>query len=152
MIGAPRVRRQRGTTLVEQALVLVFLLTILFAIIDFGRMLYVYHFVANQAREGARWASVRSNNSQTLPHAGQGSLKTFVTNIPAGMGLDPAKITPNIAWVTPPNGAPGCVNVNDVGCSVRVTVSYAYTPLFPVAFLPSSVLTMTSTSEMVITQ
>src|SRR5262249_53550139 len=54
---------QRGSSLVEQAVVLVILLTILFAIIDFGRALYTYHFVSNAAREATRWASVRSSSS-----------------------------------------------------------------------------------------
>jgi Flp pilus assembly protein TadG len=147
-----QVRRQQGSTLVEFAFVLLFVLTLLFGIIDVGRMLYVYHFVGNQAREGARWASVRGSTS--LTPASPATIQAFVKDVPANMGLDPTKINPTVNFIAPPNGATGCGGAapNPPGCVVQVQVSYGYTPLFPVPFLPNNTFTMSSTSEMVITQ
>jgi Flp pilus assembly protein TadG len=144
-------RRERGTTLVEQALVLVFLLTMMFAIIDFGRALYTYHFVSNAAREATRWASVRGVNSN-LPGAPAtgASVQALVKNV-SGMGLDPTKITVTTAWLAPPNNSPACIqNIKNPGCVVQVSVQYQYKFFFP--FLPTSPITMQSTSEMVISQ
>jgi Flp pilus assembly protein TadG len=145
--------RQRGNTLVEQAFILVVLLTLLFAIIDFGRALYTYHFVSNAAREATRWASVRGALCQGLTGgcpADPSDVQTFVSNV-SGMGLDPSKITTTTAWVAPPNNSPACVqNPKNPGCVVEVTVQYSYSFLFP--FLPTTPLTMKSTSQMVISQ
>ena len=60
-IGRTLKNRQRGSSLVEQSFVIVFLLTMMLGIIDCGRALYTYHFVSNVARAASRWASVRSS-------------------------------------------------------------------------------------------
>lgn len=146
-------RRERGSSLVEQALILTFLLSMLFAIIDFGRALYTYHFVSNAAREATRWASVRGLTCTGLSGgcpADGGDVQTFVSNV-SGMGLDPSKITATTTWVAPPNDSPACVsNPKNPGCVVKVNVQYEYQFFFP--FLPTSPITMQSTSQMVISQ
>lgn len=63
---------ERGSSLVEYALVFLIFATMLFGIIDFGRALYDYHFVSNAARTAARWAAVNgskcsSDSSCTAP-------------------------------------------------------------------------------------
>jgi len=55
-----RSKPQKGSTVVEFALILPFLLLILFAIINFGVLLYNQSVITNAAREGARWASLHS--------------------------------------------------------------------------------------------
>jgi Flp pilus assembly protein TadG len=148
--------RQRGSGLVEQALVLTILLTVMFGIIDFGRALYTYHFVSEAAREATRWASVRGHACVGLavgcPDADQADIQTFVSNV-SGMGLDPAKITATATWPIKPYSNPSCaVNNKNPGCVVQVQVDYAFHFIMP--FLPPSTTTytMSSTSEMVITQ
>jgi Flp pilus assembly protein TadG len=152
MIGRPRKRSgakaQRGSVLFEQALTLVFLLTVMFGIIDCARMLYAYHYVSHAAREATRWASVRSSTSRTLPHSSQGAIQGMVSHVP-GMGLDSSKITATVNYLSPPNGSPSCP-ANQPGCVVQVQVKYDYKFFFP--FLPSDAVTMQSTSEMVISQ
>jgi hypothetical protein len=141
---------QRGSSLVELAFVLVFLLTVLFGIIDFSRALYTYHFVSNAAREATRWASVRGATT-SLPGgaADDVSVQALVSNVP-GMGLDPAQITTLISWPIEPYSSPACAaNIKNPGCVVQVQVHYTYTFIFP--FLPSG-FTMSSTSQMVISQ
>jgi len=152
--NAAILRGQRGNSLVEHALVLTFLLTVMFGVIDFGRALYTYHFVSNAAREATRWASVRgftcSNLSGGCP-ASAADVQTFAANVPVGMGLDPSNIKATTSWVPPPNNSPACAtHDNNPGCVVQVKVTYDYHFFMP--FLPSSLVKMTSTSEMVITQ
>jgi hypothetical protein len=150
---APATFRQRGSGLVEQALVLTILLTVMFGIIDFGRALYTYHFVSEAAREATRWASVRGNSCVGLPGgcpADPTDVQTYVSNV-SGMGLDPARITATASWPIKPYSNPSCpANNNNPGCVVQVKVDYAFQ--FIVPFLPSAAFTMSSTSEMVITQ
>jgi Flp pilus assembly protein TadG len=58
-----RPRRDRGAAAVEFAILLVVLLLIIMAIIDFGRMLYVKQGVSAASREAARMAVVTSDRS-----------------------------------------------------------------------------------------
>ena len=57
---------ERGASLVETVIVMGVLLALMFGIIDFGRALYTYSFVAQLARQGARWAIVRGANCTVL--------------------------------------------------------------------------------------
>ena len=54
-----KLKGEDGNGLVEYALVLMFLMSMLLGIVDFGRALYSYHFLSNAAREATRWAAVR---------------------------------------------------------------------------------------------
>lgn len=140
---------QDGNVLVEQALVIVLLLTVMFGIIDCARMLYTYHFVSNAAREATRWASVRGAScSVSLPgcQADSSNISTYVKNV-SGMGLDPSLITATPSW---PSTTPGCATKNNPGCVVTVQVVYNYKFFFP--FMPSGTFNLQSTSEMVITR
>lgn len=59
--------KQRGATLVEAALVLLMLITLVFAAFDFGRAYNVYQVMTNAAREGARYAVAPAPGTSTLP-------------------------------------------------------------------------------------
>jgi Flp pilus assembly protein TadG len=153
--------KERGGSLVEQAFAIVLLLTIIFAIIDFGRALYTYHFVSNVAREATRWASVRGKTCIGLAGgcpANVSDVQTYVSAV-SGMGLDSTKITTTPQWGPAPNNAPVCGGAASTtptptnslpGCVVQVQVQYAYKFFFP--FLPKSTVNMSSASEMVISQ
>src|SRR6266702_2934422 len=52
---------ERGQALVEFALILPFLLLLLFGITEFGRALYQKNMTINAAREGTRFAAVQSS-------------------------------------------------------------------------------------------
>jgi Flp pilus assembly protein TadG len=145
-------RIQRGTVLVEQALTVTFLCSIMFGIVECGRMLYAYHFVSSAARDASRWASVRSQTSN-LGHAGHGNIQTLVQP-PNGMGLDPAQVTATINWVPPQNNTPLCpaagLPSDKPGCMVSVQVQYVYQ--FTLPLVRAGTITMQSTSETLITQ
>ena len=130
----------------------------MFGIIDCGRALYTYHFVSNVAREATRWASVRSATCVSAlsdcPVERRNNLQTAFRGNLSNMGLDPQKVTFTTSWVVPPGvGAAACptANLNKVGCMVHVDVTYTYTFLFA-PFIAAPPITMTSSSEMLITQ
>lgn len=52
---------QKGTTVVEFAVIASLLIVVLFGILEFGLIFYGKHFVANSAREGVR-VGIRANN------------------------------------------------------------------------------------------
>ena len=56
----PRIRGQRGQTLVESALVIIVLLCTLLGIIDFGQVLFFHQTLVERARAGVRWAAVQN--------------------------------------------------------------------------------------------
>jgi Flp pilus assembly protein TadG len=138
---------ERGTNLVEYAIVLTLLLTTMFGLIDFGRALYAYHFVSNAAREGTRYAVVRGS-SCTSPGcpASSNDIEDYLENAP---GIDHTQLSVTTTWN--PNGSPNCsVTSNAPGCVVKVQVSYNFKFMLP--FLPKSTVVMQSSSQMVISQ
>jgi Flp pilus assembly protein TadG len=138
---------ERGSALVEFAIASTVALTMIFGIIDFGRGLYTYHLVANAARAGSRFAIVRGN---TCAVAGcpvtSAQVQTYVRGL--APGIDPNSLTVTATW---PGGA-DCVGVvnNNPGCPVVVTVTYPFK--FMVALLPGFTMSMTSVSQMSISQ
>jgi Flp pilus assembly protein TadG len=150
------VRRQRGNTLTEFALILPFILAGIFGVIEFGRALYTYHFVSYAAREASRWASVRGQNCKVYGSvacpAKAADVDDYVTGItPAGIDKSPARLLVDTEWVAPPGRGNNCGKYpKNPGCSVQVTVIYNFKFILP--FMPSSTYAMKSTSEMVISQ
>ncbi len=153
---------ERGSTMLESAVMISVLLVMLFGVIGFGNALYTYHFVSSTAREATRWASVRGTASSGtgLSCTGDGSpggcpandsdVNAYVQSLSTGIGLDPTKVTTTTTWVTPPNNLLICnAQPNSPGCVVKVQVQYSFQFLFPL--LPSG-FTMQSTSQMVISQ
>lgn len=57
-------KNKKGQTLVEMALILPILILILMGMVEFGRILNSYLIITNASREGARYASVHSTDSQ----------------------------------------------------------------------------------------
>src|ERR1700694_1182742 len=53
-------KNERGSTLVEFAVGATVFLTILFAVLEFGRALWVHNALADAARRGARYAVVHA--------------------------------------------------------------------------------------------
>ena len=57
---------EQGGSLVEMALACVILLPILFGIVQLSIGLYCFHYAADAAREGTRWAMVRGSTCNGL--------------------------------------------------------------------------------------
>lgn len=164
--------RERGSTLLEFALVTAFVLfPLIFGIFDFARAAYAYHYVAFAAREATRWASVRGSQcANSLPAPCQatagagGTVDTYVRSAPpAGLYVDSGAcsgtagcLTVTTSWPGAPPGtnAPsscsGGAGSNAPGCAVNVEVRYTFG--FDLPFLPSAAINMTSASQAVISQ
>jgi len=54
---------QRGATLVEFAIGVTVFLTAMFAVMEYGRALYVHNALADAARRGARYATMHSSSN-----------------------------------------------------------------------------------------
>lgn len=99
-------QQQRGSTLVEMALMLPVLLMVLLATFDLGRAVYAQNIINNAAREGARYGSVAPNDTQAI----QAQTESFI------IGLDTTAAT---------------VTVDVTSLTVRVTVTYQFAAVTP---------------------
>jgi Flp pilus assembly protein TadG len=68
-------RPRRGQAILETALVLPILVTLVFGIAEFGLYMYDYVQAANCAREAVRRASVRANNAASPPYCVSATLQ-----------------------------------------------------------------------------
>jgi Flp pilus assembly protein TadG len=138
---------ERGSALVEFALVSTATLTLMLGIVDFGRALYTYHLVANAARSGTRYAMVRGSTCTVSGcPATTDTIQTYVRGL--APGIDPNSLAVTTTWTSaggcsdPANQGPGCI--------VAVQTSYPFRFIIPL--LPDFTMTMSSTSQMVISQ
>src|SRR5580693_2846303 len=115
-------KRQRGSSLPETMIVMGLLLGLMFGIIDFGRAMYTYSFVAQLARQGARWAIVRGTSCTVLDNcsATSAEVQTYVRSLSEGATV-PASISVSYTPVTS-----GCSIPAAPGCAIAVTVSYPF--------------------------
>jgi Flp pilus assembly protein TadG len=143
-----RKHRERGTTLLETVILIGVLLSIVFGMIDFGRAMYTYAFIAQIARQGARWAIVRGAQCSVLDNcnAGQAQIQNYVRTLSEGV-TNSSAIVVAATWPSCPPGNSG----NSPGCVVSVNVTYPFTFVLK-PFLPNVTINMSSTSRMVIAQ
>jgi len=66
-IETPQNRAERGTTIVEAAIILLAFLMLLFGIVEAGRFINTRQALTNAAREGARFAVTPLSGTNTLP-------------------------------------------------------------------------------------
>ncbi|MGA8529601.1 MAG: TadE/TadG family type IV pilus assembly protein [Acidobacteriaceae bacterium] len=165
------VREERGSNLVEFALVATILFILLIGVIDCSIAFYANHFVSYAAEEATRYAAVRGADwtsacSTSAPPgftlgydctASATDIQNYVQSI-APPGLVASSITVNttssFVW---PGTTPNCsttpcascsTNSNGQGCFVRVQVSYPFS--FTLPLLPHSSVNLTATSEKII--
>jgi Flp pilus assembly protein TadG len=156
-------RGEEGASLVEMALACSTLLLMLFGIIETSIGLYTYHYVADAAREGSRWAMVRgslcSTNTPGLDHcnASSSDISTYVKSL--GYWHNDSNMTVSATWATPTtSGTPATATwsacttgtCNQPGFMVIVTVTEAFPLSIP--YWKATTLNLTSTSRMVISQ
>ena len=153
-------RGERGQTLLEAALCTISILMVLFGAVELCLASYTYHFVSAAAREGTRYAIVRGSACTTAGcPATQSSIQDYVRElgfpginpnlmtVTATCGANPsAPGTPSLTACAATGGTPNYV----AGNLVQVVVSYQYPLVLP--FVRKSTVTMTSTSQMVISQ
>lgn len=172
-----QLRNERGSTLVESALSIAILLTLVVGIMEASLAVYSYHFISNAAREGVRYAIVRGGTWSQSPWNGgacssytdagcvasQQNIEDYVKSL-AFPGINPANltVTPNsyTAYGTSACAAPtdssGAAELNQPpSCNAQtdvIEVKVQYNFPFNVPFIPSKTLSMTSTARMVVAQ
>jgi Flp pilus assembly protein TadG len=129
-------REQRGTAVVEFALVAPILFLLVFGILDFGRALNYYNQLTQLAGQGARAAIVNNNPDGTGPASGKSIQNQLVNNYATG-GIK--------------NGVQACITNTTLpaaGQPVTVQTSYKFTflPLIG-AVVGSPTITLTATQS-----
>jgi len=164
-------RCERGSSLVEFALVLTILFMVIFGVMDFSRAAYAYNFIASAASAAARYAIVRGATCSTwataCPAAASDITSYVQSMVPPGIQVTSASTCPGspsntagtltvcATWPGTAGSGSACAETsgkaNTPGCVVKVQVQYAFQ--FSLPFLPrSSTYTMTANSQMVISQ
>ncbi len=119
-------KRDRGQSLVEFALILVPLFTLLMLLVEGALYMFAHDTVTNAARTGARVAIVNQSAGATAgcdpADAGNWSIVGCAVQAASSINLPAAGVT--VEYV-------GCADGISVGCKVRVTVSYDYQPITP---------------------
>ena len=129
-------RRRRGSTLVESALVTTTFLILLVGVFDFGRLGFAYNSITYAAHHAARFAATNGSGSGH-PAAAKDIQSNAQSNVVA---LDTSALTVTVTW-TPDNHP---------GSQVQVAVSYSFRPvLIPIS---STSLTLKSTCNETIVQ
>lgn len=106
-----RLRRQRGQSLLETALMIVIVFNVVFWVFEVGWLMYTYTVMADAANEGVRYAIVHSGGDPTGTEA---RVKTFAaTSLHNTSAISVVVNAPG--GYTPPN-------------TVTVTVTYTYVP------------------------
>jgi len=105
-------KNDSGTAFIEFAILASIFLFLSFAIIDFGRMMWLNNTVEHVAAEGARYAAVRGSDNSRPVDADQ--VTSYVED--RATGVPAADMDINVTWS--PN--------NNPGGSVTVLVTYNY--------------------------
>lgn len=108
-------RKQLGQGMVELALLLPLLLTILFSTLDLGRAFYTYISLTNAAREAARYAAVNDSGASISRVQGEFT--------PPG-GTDISGCASGSLTYTPSGGGRGNPYTVDVSCQFTLVTPF----------------------------
>jgi Flp pilus assembly protein TadG len=109
-------KKERGAALFEFAIVATVFLTMIFAVVEFGRFFWTHNALRDAARRGARYATIRKNDA-----AGVQAVKYMV--VYGDPFADPSTATPVAPGLTASNVAVEYQNYNGVLLSSRASVS-----------------------------
>jgi Flp pilus assembly protein TadG len=144
-----RWKSERGQNLVETAVVLIPLLLLTFAVIDFASLFYVYLALENGLSQATRYAVTGQKQPGTDPLTGNpydraGSIKKAMQN--ATPNLDLSTITYTFANITNPGGDP----TGGPGDILKVTVNYDWNIITPLVrpFFTGGKIRLTVSSTM----
>lgn len=115
-------RQRRGVALVELAIVLFLLVTIVVGCVDFGRFAYTHIAVTNAAREGAYFATTNPPTQLTRSRWEAAIRDAVVDELSGMVGFDNDRlvVTSELQAGSDPERP-----------SVRVDVSYPFHPILP---------------------
>jgi Flp pilus assembly protein TadG len=104
-------RSQRGASAVEFAVIAPLFISLLFAIVEFGLIIYTKGMLTHASREGARYGVIYGNPRRTVSE-----INTVVQNYLNDVGLTSTAVVS----VTYPDGN------NNSGSRLKVQVDYTY--------------------------
>jgi Flp pilus assembly protein TadG len=138
IIRKNRVRSRRGAVAAETALVLTPVITLIFGVFEFSRLLMAWNLLDNAARQGCRYAVV-NNTDPTIST----DVQTTVTSSMAGQTSAFSNFTVSVTGTH--QGVATPVSNLTAGDMVTVTVSgtYHFMNIIPLIKLPTS-FTITS--------
>jgi Flp pilus assembly protein TadG len=154
----PFTRGEGGQAAVEFAMGAAVLMTSMIGMMKVSLAIYTYHFIAEAAREGSRYAMVRgyscspTTGMTACPAAIDGSdVVTYVKGL-SYPGISTSNMTVTSSYSVYPSGGTctPSANCNNPGNLVTVKVQYAFPLAIP--FRANSTINMQSTSKMIITQ
>jgi len=142
-----------GQSVVETAICASAVLALFFGVMQMSLALYTYHSLSESARIATRFAIVRGSACTAFPTAcpaKASDIQTYVQNLNFP-GIVPANLTATTTWPTIGSTCtPSSLPCNNSGNLVKVKVQYSFPLSIP--FVPSSTISMSSTSQMVISQ
>jgi Flp pilus assembly protein TadG len=150
-----------GGSAVEFAVSCTILLAVLVGVCQMSLGLYAYQFTADAARQATRYAMVRGSTSCTNTpsltncNATTANITSYVRGL-GYTGITSANVTVSTSWCAASTSTPttwsSCSSgtSNSPGNLVKVLVTYPVT--FQVPFCPKVSLSLSSTSQMVISQ
>lgn len=156
-----RLHREEGASLIEFAFSLGIFLAATIGILILCMALFSYEYVDFASREAVRWAAVRGSQCINMPTCGanQAAITTYVQGLNYPI-INPNNLTVTATWLqatfnqnnTPPTTTwAACASqCNAPGNEVRVTISYPFS--FGIPFVGNFAPTVSSTSQMVISQ
>ena len=109
-------KNQRGAALVELAIVSAVFFTVIFGILEFGRLLWTHNALQDAARRGARYATIRRDDA-----AGNLAVKKMI--VYGDPNANPATASPVVSGLTTNDVTVVYQNYNGIQLSARATVS-----------------------------
>lgn len=149
---------EEGADLIDFAISVSVLMSVVFGIIAVSLAVYSYFFVSDAAREATRYAIVRGSTLTTdctAPGyatciAQPADIQSYVREM-GFPGIVANNLTVTSTWLTSAGGACGTSDSCKVpGNQVKVSVSYPFPLSIP--FIPHGTINMASSSTMVIAQ
>ena len=111
-----RKNKERGAALFEFAIVASVFMTMIFGVVEFGRLFWTHNALRDAVRRGARYATVRHSDA-----AGQLAVKNMV--VYGDPNANPATATPVIPGLSTSNVVLEYQNYNGLQLSSKATVS-----------------------------
>jgi len=159
----------------EFAIVLTALFTLIFGIMDFSRAMFAYHWVSYAARAATRYASVHGSTYSTqcpttapfvltsncqVGSSNTANVTNYVQSFGQGIYFNGSTsgnggLTVATTWPGSTGSPTGCnttKGTNSPGCPVKIVVTYIYGFSSPFLVGNVSSITMTSTSQVIISQ
>jgi Flp pilus assembly protein TadG len=129
--------RESGQSLVELAVSMVLIMTLLAGAVDIGRIFYTYVSILDASQEGAVYAAIEPGVDADIIARAQNS-----STAPIDLRNDP-----NVAVTVAPVAASRCA-----GAQVTVTVTYTYTFTMPFigTFWPSSSIPLAAATSAIV--